>query len=270
VKDDLRRLVASSSGPQARNRVREYLQALILAALQRAGAFVALAFQGGTALRFLYGIPRYSEDLDFALERPGDDFRNWLARVEADLRRGTLPAELARVHDHKAVKSAFVRFPGLLYDLGLSARPTELLAVRVEVDTRPPAGARLETSVVRRHVALRVQHHDRASLLAGKLHAVLCRPYPKGRDWYDLAWYLADPTWPEPNLALLDDALRQTGARPVTATNWRTAVRRRIDALDWGALQRDVRPFLERAEDAELVTPETLRQLLRSRRVGRR
>jgi hypothetical protein len=43
-----------------RNLLREYLQARILAELQRAGAMLSLAFQGGTALRFLYGLPRYS------------------------------------------------------------------------------------------------------------------------------------------------------------------------------------------------------------------
>lgn len=272
MKDYLRQLVASQAAPQARNRVREYLQALILAGLQRAGAFTSIAFQGGTALRFLFSIPRYSEDLDFALERPGasGDVRVWLERVEADLRRENLSAELARVNDRKAVHSAFVRFPGLLYELGVSAQPAEALAVRVEVDTRPPAGARLETSVVRRHVTLRLPHHDRASLLAGKLHAILCRGYPKGRDWYDLVWYLADPSWPAPNLELLNNALRQTGAAPVTSATWRRAVRRRLEELDWAALQRDARPFLERPDGVELLTPETLRGLLRTRGTARR
>jgi hypothetical protein len=57
--------------------------------------------------------------------------------------------------------------------------------VKLEVDTRLSQGAVLETTVVRRHVLLRLQHHDRASLLAGKLHAILQRPWPKGRDFYD-------------------------------------------------------------------------------------
>ena len=67
-----------------RNMVREYLQARILECLQRAGAMVPLAFHGGTALRFLYAIPRYSEDLDFALEKPDDsyDFRAYLRAIQ--------------------------------------------------------------------------------------------------------------------------------------------------------------------------------------------
>ena len=82
-----------------------------------------------------------------------------------------------------------------------------MLMVKVEVDTKPPAGAVVTTSVVRRHIMLHIQHHDRASLLAGKLHAVLQRPYLKGRDVYDTLWYLSDPTWPAPNFTMLNNAL---------------------------------------------------------------
>jgi hypothetical protein len=115
------------------------------------------------------------------------------------------------VSDQKTVHSAFVRFRGLLYELGLSPHSDQVLAVKFEVDTNPPDGAALTTIIVRRYVILQLQHHDRASLLAGKLHAILQRPYTKGRDIYDLLWYLSDPEWPPPNLVLLNNALQQTG-----------------------------------------------------------
>ena len=100
--------------------------------------------------------------------------------------------------------------------------------------------------------------------MAGKLHAVLSRRWTKGRDLYDLAWYLADPNWPGPNLALLNAALAQTGwAGPqLTADNWRIQVRERIVTLDWESARADVRPFLERERDLSLVDAETLRKLL--------
>jgi hypothetical protein len=259
----------TGSGPAARNLAREFLQASILAALQRTGAMVPLAFQGGTALRFLYSIRRYSEDLDFALERAGTgyDFRAYLEAVRADLRREGYDADLARVSDQKAVHSAFVRFPGLLHELGLSGHREEALSVRLEVDVRPPSGAVLETTVVRRHELLRIQHHDRASLLAGKLHAILQRPYPKGRDFYDLIWYLSDRTWPSPNLVLLNNALAQTGwtGTPLSETNWVTAVRARLRSVRWEVLAADVRPLLESAEDRALLTRETIMSLLDQR-----
>jgi hypothetical protein len=232
---------------------------------------IPLAFHGGTALRFLYSIRRHSEDLDFALERPeaGFDFRRSLDAVRSDLRREGYAVDLARLNDRRTVHSAFVRFPGLLHELRLSGHRDEALAVKLEVDTRPPEGAGLETTLVRRHVLLRLQHHDRASLLAGKLHAVLQRPYPKGRDLYDLMWYLGDRGWPAPNLVMLNNALRQTGWRraPLSATGWRSTLRARLRAIRWRTLAADVGPFLEDPGERALLTREAVSRLLSERTV---
>jgi hypothetical protein len=267
VKDSLREILrGQGAGPGARNLVREFLQAQVLGALQRAGAMVPLAFHGGTALRFLHGIRRYSEDLDFALERPGGgyDFRGYLHAIRADLEREGYRVEISRPSDRKVVHSAFVRFPGLLHEMGLSGQREEALSVKLEVDTRPPRGAVTETTVVRRHVLLRLQHHDRASLLAGKLHAILQRPWPKGRDFYDLVWYLSDRAWPAPNLVLLNAALAQTGwgGPSLTEATWVEAVRNRLQSVPWDALSADVGPLLESPEDRALLTRETVTRLL--------
>ena len=266
MKDYLAEVVRGASTPlQGRQRAREYLQARILGALQRAGAMVPLAFHGGTALRFLYSSARYSEDLDFALERPSPhyDFRAYLRAIQAEFVSEGYEVTL-RVSDQKTVHSAFVRFPGLLFELGLSPHRDEVLAVKMEVDTRPPSGAGLATTVVRRYVTLQLQHHDRASLLAGKLHALLQRPYLKGRDLWDLVWYLSDPDWPSPNLVLLNNALSQSGwAGPeLTGEAWRDAVRSRLDAAAWEDVAADVRPFLEPGANLSLLTRETLLHLL--------
>ena len=252
MKDHLRTLVHGRDALAARNSVREYLQARILQGLQRAGAMSPLAFQGGTALRFLYGLRRYSEDLDFALEGPRElyDLRSWLAGVARQLTREGYGVHVA-VRDRGAVHAAWIRVRGLLYELDLSPHRQETLAVKVDVDTRPPAGASTRTRLIRRHVTLRLHHHDRASLLAGKLHAVLRRPWAKGRDIYDLAWYLSDPTWPPPNLELLNAAIGQTeaDAPPLGPDSWRAAVGTRVQALHWDAVTADVRPFLESGEE---------------------
>ena len=89
---------------------------------------------------------------------------------------------------------AFVHFRGLLNELGLSAHKSEVLAVKLEIATKPPSGAVLAATPMKRYVALNLQHHDRATLFAGKLHAVLQRVYPKGRDIFDLWWYLSQPS----------------------------------------------------------------------------
>ena len=265
VKAHLQSLVRECSPLQGRNLVREYLQARILGALQRAGAMTALAFQGETCLRFLHSLPRYSEDLDFTLE--GDrslyDLGRCLRTVRAELSAEQYQMEL-RIRDHRVVHSALVRFPGLLHELGLSPHISEVLAIKIEVDTKPPQGAKMDVSLVRRHATLRLHHHDRASLLAGKLHAILQRPYTKGRDLYDLIWYLSAPDWPPPNLPLLNAALRQSGwdGAELTPASWRAALRNRLDALDWERAAADVGPFLERQEDVELVAKENALSLL--------
>jgi predicted nucleotidyltransferase component of viral defense system len=266
VKDYLAELVRTSPTPaQALNVAREYLQARILGGFQRAGAMIPLAFHGGTALRFLYASARYSEDLDFALgqARSKYDLRAYLQAMRAELIAEGYAVTL-KVNDRKVVHSAFVRFAGLPYELGLSPQRDQALAVKVEVDTNPPAGAVLATTVVRRYVTLQLQHHDRASLLAGKLHAILQRPYLKGRDVYDLLWYLSDPDWPAPNLTLLAHALEQTGwtGSPVTEANWRALVRDRLQALAWDHVVADVRPFLEPSADLGILTLDNVKRVL--------
>ncbi len=266
MKEHLAALIRSSTSPvESRNLAREYLQALILQSLQRVGAMNTLAFHGGTALRFLYSLPRFSEDLDFALERNPNhyDFRAYLQSIRKELEmQGYMVA--FKVNDQKTVHSAFVRFTGLLFDLKLSPHQDEVLAVKLEVDTNPPAGATLTTSLVRRHVLLNLQHHDRASLLAGKLHAVLQRPHLKGRDLYDLIWYLSDKEWPAPNLELLNNALKQTdwSGKILTAENWRGIVRSKIESISWEQALADVQPFLASQQEIELVKKENLLRLL--------
>ena len=266
MKDYLETLVQGASPVQGRNLVREYLQARILGAMQHAWAMLSLAFQGGTCLRFLFALPRYSEDLDFALEQQQEryDLSRYLKAVRDELAPEGYRVEL-RVREHRAVHSGLVRFPGLLHELGLSPHAAEVLAIKIEVDTNPPQGAGTDVGLVRRHVMLRLHHHDKATLLAGKLHAVLQRGYTKGRDLYDLIWYLSDPDWPAPNLDLLNAALQQSGwqrgaMRPHT---WRGVVRQRLDAMDWGKAALDVGQFLEHQGDLALVTKDNALRLLR-------
>lgn len=266
MKTHLVQIVESATDPRhGRHLVREYLQARILSELQRSGAMVPLAFQGGTALRFLYQLPRYSEDLGFSLEQASEqyDFRAYLQAIQKRFVAENYAVDV-RVSDKNILHSAFVRFRGLLHELALSPHRDAVLSIKLEVDTRPPAGATLTTTVVRRHEMLHLQHHDKASLFAGKLHAILQRPYTKGRDLYDLLWYLSSPDWPPPNLALLNNALQQTdwSGETLTLENWRTVMLERLQALDWTTVVSDVRPFLMDAAEAALLTQENLSRLL--------
>jgi hypothetical protein len=104
--------------------------------------------------------------------------------------------------------------------------------------------------VVTRHLTFFIQHYDLPSLLAGKLHATITRKYAKGRDWYDLLWYLSQRPPVEPNLPLLHHALDQTKGVG------------QCEARAWRALVSDARPFLERPQEADLLTRDNLLELL--------
>jgi predicted nucleotidyltransferase component of viral defense system len=267
VREELLDLVrGAENAVLGRNLAREYLQARILLALQEAGAMIPLAFQGGSALRFVFGLPRFSEDLDFALERPergGFDLAKAGESVVAHLRREGYDVAM-QTKPERVVESVMIGFAGLMYEAGLSAHASQRLRIRVEVDTKPPAGARLTTTIVRRHALLNLQHHDRSSLLAGKLHAILQRGWTKGRDLFDLFWYLSDPTWPGPNLSLLNNALQQTGWQGprLEESSWKRVVGDRVESLDWRAAERDVAPFLEPGPAVRLFERANLLELL--------
>jgi hypothetical protein len=245
--------------------VREYLQMRILQSLQMAGAMIPLAFHGGTALRLLYQMPRYSEDLDFALERQPEqyDLRKYLTAIQHDLTAETYDVTI-KLSERNVVHNAFIRLRGLYHQLGLSPHETEVLAIKLEIDARPPAHAGLDTTLVQRHVAVHLQHHDQATLLAGKLHALLQRDYVKGRDWYDLYWYLRQPGWAAPNLDMLNAALHQSGWEKgeVTAANWRALVWERLEQLDWRRVVDDVQRFIIDQQELAYLKKETLKRLL--------
>ena len=262
MKEYLRTLVQASPNPlQGRNIAREYLQARVLENMQKMGAFVPLAFQGGTALRFLYGLRRFSEDLDFSLENAKNafDLEYYLQGLQNTFSAEGYALEVAYNTD-RVVQSALLKFTGLPYELELSAHQNENLSIKIEVDTNPPCGAAMETSLVRKYVFLNLHHYDRASLFAGKIHALLSRKFTKGRDVYDLLWYLSDPTWPPPNFVFLQNALMQTGweGEVPTEKNWRLLLRDRMNDLDWERVILDVDPFLENTGDKEFLTKENI------------
>ncbi len=261
MKEEAIALVKELTDPTRKlNLLREYLQAFVLRSLHESEAFVHLSFVGGTALRFLFNLPRFSEDLDFSLETPkGYDPVKWMKKVARDLSlAGFDPA--IRWNDRKTVHTAWIRIATVLNEIGLSNLSEQKLSIKLEIDTHPPAGAELKTLIVNRHMIFSLRHHDLSSLMAGKIHALITRPYPKGRDWYDLLWYSAQRPPVLPNLKLLQNALNQTqGAGKFTATEWRRDVCKRLDTLQSDTLKDDVLPFLEHPREASMLTVENLK-----------
>ncbi|MDT8287369.1 MAG: nucleotidyl transferase AbiEii/AbiGii toxin family protein [Elusimicrobiales bacterium] len=246
------------------NRARETLQVLALKCLSDRGAFGHLAFVGGTALRILFGLKRFSEDLDFSLtRRQGYDFGALGERLVKDLRLNGLHPRLDRA-DVKTVNSAFLAFPGLPRELGLSGHKEEKLSIKIEVDTNPPGGWRARTTLVNASYLFSVSHYDLPSLFAGKLHACFYRRYTKGRDIYDLFWYLGRKV--RPNYDLLNNAVAQSeGAPPeVDERNLKEFMLGRLARIDLPAARRDVEKFLEDKSELRLFDEAVLRAAIDS------
>jgi len=265
MKEEILRIIGETRNDLAAwNKTREYLQARILGIMQETGAMIPLAVCGGTALRFLYSLPRFSEDLDFSLERKSTDYdlESSVKRVVTELSREGYDIEF-RQRIVKTVQSVMIKFRGLPFELGLSPREKQVLAIKIVVDTNPPDGATLDVSMVRKFVVLRLQHHSRASLLSGKLHAALVRDHAKGRDYYDLMWYMTDMNWPLPNMELLGNALIQTGWSRDRALSMDLSreLEKKFRTVNWKDIRKDVIPFLERPFEAEFLNKDNMLQL---------
>lgn len=253
---------AMDGAEQQEQALKEMLQELTLYALWREGFFKIAAFQGGTCLRILYGLPRFSEDLDFILQSPDPDF-SWagmLAGVAAILAEFGITAELVdRTRVDRAVRQAMLKDDSLGGQLNLKFTdlpPGRKLRIKLEVDTNPPAGSTWDQRFHDFPTDFAVLVQDLPSNFALKIHALLCRPYIKGRDWYDLLWYIRNGTLP--NFPLLQNALQQAGpfADGDVAVNaeWlRQALLEKIQSLDWEEAIRDVEPFLSAMERRSLV-----------------
>lgn len=245
--------------------LREIMQQIALLGLWRARFFEHAAFYGGTALRLLHGLDRFSEDLDFTLLAPDTAFH--LDRYLLDLTQeitsfGFQVAITEKRKSHQsAIRSAFLKggTRELLLSLAADERIVEMipanqvLNIRFEVDTDPPGVVETVMHRLQHPIPFSVRTCSLPDLFAGKMHAVLCRSWKsrvKGRDWYDFEWFTAHH--PELRLSHLEARMRQSGhwteSRPLTRTAFTSLLRARIDTVDHAALRHDVFPFLRRPD----------------------
>lgn len=268
MKDYCLELTAAQSGFNAKlNAMREYLQAYVLRALHDEGFFRSAAFVGGTALRFLYGLPRFSEDLAFSLtgEKGAYSFDKFMHKVDQELKLAGYQAAVT-FKSENTVQNAMVKFEGLLFEAKLSPLKAQKFSIKIEIDTKPPAGAVLKTELVNKYFPISFLSYDTASLFAGKLHAILSRKYAKGRDYFDLGWYLSRWKGIEPNFEFLNNALKQTGwtGGVVEKNSWRMLVSGVVERLDWKKIKEDVENFLENSKDTAIFTKDNTLALLRN------
>ena len=244
------------------NRTREFLQELMLKVLFDRGAFSHLAFTGGTALRVLYGLRRYSEDLDFSLiKKQNYSFDNILRDLVFEIKHFGFEVEKSASRSN-IVNSCLIKFPGLLAELGLSAMKSHKLAVKLEIDTNPPAGGTTILTPVAKAFVFVVNSFDLPSMYATKLHACFFRSYIKGRDFYDLVWYLGKKI--EPNYLLLNNAIKQTEKKELNLgpDNLPAFMKENLAKIDFALAKKDVERFLEDKSELKLFDKDLILSML--------
>lgn len=247
------------------NRIREYIQAYFFYIIYRKKYYQDVVFTGGTALRFIHRIRRFSEDIDFSLSGRAKqvDFTGMMRDVAHEFKQAGYAMEVT-IKTRLAVHSALLKFSNILFETGLSPLKNEKFLIKVEIDSCPPAGGVEAHTMVATPFMFYMLHYDLPSLLAGKTHALLCREYTKGRDWYDLLWYLGKFKELEPNFTMLNNAMAQTEKDPIllTSKNWKVELKKAAERIDFALVKLDVGRFLEDQTDLELLNLETFTNLL--------
>lgn len=244
------------------NATKEIIQEIALYGLWRAKFFEVAVFQGGTSLRILHQLPRFSEDLDFMLltPDPGFDWAPYLKVLTTTFEEyGLNPETVSKAQMDKRIRNAVIKDNSIANQLDLSFGQRDKrkkLKIKLEIDVEPPAQSVDTFTFLDFPVDYEVRHQDLASNFALKIHALLCRDYVKGRDWYDFSWYAAQGVFP--NLPHLEAALRQFGPWSKNEglcvdRDWlEEKLNSRIDEIDWDAAKQDVRRFLPPMEAESL------------------
>lgn len=253
-----RQFTDGMTGEEKANRVREVLQLTALKIMYDKGYFDKVAFVGGTALRVLFNLRRFSEDLDFSLiEKKGYDFAGLISQLEKGFNLYGLNTE-PKIKGDKIVQSAFLKFSGLLSALGISNITGQKLSIKIEVDTKPPPGAHIKTGVINKIFMMNLTYFDLSSLYATKLHACFFRKYTKGRDFYDLLWYISKKI--PPNYELLNNAIKQTEGYDLNINehNFREYILAKLKKVNFAVVRNDVERFLEDKSELSLLEYNTI------------
>ena len=255
------------------NALREILQEVALLGLWRGKFFEKAAFYGGTALRILYGLDRFSEDVGFSLLEPFDNFdiSGYAAFLQRECEAFGFDVRFEKTEKtiQSPVQSAFLkantRRQLLVIETAediIQAIPKgQLLKIKIEVDTDPPSGFKTETRYMLRPIPFAVRAFELPDLFAGKMHAILCRRWRnrvKGRDWYDFVWYAANH--PQLHLFHLEQRMKQTqdweGAEPLTRETLENLLIDVLKNLDIDSARKEVEPFVKMPENLSIWSRE--------------
>jgi predicted nucleotidyltransferase component of viral defense system len=260
--------------------LREILQEIALLGLWRSKFFEHAAFYGGTALRILHGIDRFSDDLDFSLLRPSSrfDLARYSAALQTEIRSFGFEVRVGTKEKEarSAIQSAFLKADTLKQLVVIEAGREvvkelprgQILKIKIEVDPDPPPGFETETRFLLQPIPFAVRTYVLPDLFAGKMHALLCRRWKsrvKGRDWYDLVWYTANH--PRLHLFHLEQRMRQSGdlekGESLTQDRYHELLDKAIAGLDVAQAKKEVEPFIQNPDALSIWSREFFRDIVK-------
>lgn len=255
------------------NALKEIIQEIALLGLWRAKFFEHAAFYGGTALRILYGLDRFSEDLDFSLLKPNNHFslNAYTHAIAEELNSLGINASVDKKIKSQSsnIESAFIKANTLVNRISINAaskltrglHKEQLLTIKLEVDIDPPSDFKTETKFLLQPIPFSVLSYQKPDLFAGKIHALLCRPWVnrvKGRDWYDFIWYISH------NIPVNSDHLKarlvQTQAwladRPLERLDIIHLLQEKVMKIDFQQAKNEVKPFVRDPDSLQVWSSE--------------
>ena len=261
---------------EAKDALREIMQEITLAGLNRSGFFEKAAFYGGTALRIFYGLDRFSEDLDFSLLAVDQDFSLEKYQQAIIHEFAALGMQVSISEKQKKVKgninSSFLKSETIWKELVLEGvipqnglKEVASIKIKIEVDKEPPLGFSTEEKLLLKPFSFYVKCLSLPDLFAGKMHALLFRKWGtnvKGRDWFDMEWYIKKGY----SLNLNHFLLRATDSgdwknETISEEEFRKLLNEKIESVKLNFVKADISRFIKDPKVLEIWSPSYFHDL---------
>ena len=240
------------------NALKEIIQEIALLGLWRSKFYEKAVFYGGSALRILHKLERFSENLDFSLIQPEKEFdiRKYLGAVKSELEFWGFEVSTEEKNRKRksTIDSAFIKANTLIHllkiDSNLKTHKSAVMKIKLEIDQDPAIGFTSDLKYHLHPIPFTIKTMTLPSLFAGKMHALLCRTIRtniKGRDWYDLIWFVKKNI--PCDLYYLKNKMIQTGhinsSEVLTKDKLVELISKKIKEIDFVLAKSDVEPFLK-------------------------
>ena len=249
---------------EKRNAINEIMQEIALAGLYRGGFFDKAAFYGGTCLRIFYGLPRFSEDMDFSLTEKNVEFdiENYFPAVIEEFKASGREVLITKKEKkvQTKVESAFLNDNTEMYDL--SFKTEKEIKIKIEVDTDPPLGFLTEQKLSLMPFSFMTRCFTLSDLYAGKMHALIFRNYKsrvKGRDWYDFEWYVRHDI--PLNFPHFQIRAKEFNGLDIDKEEFIKMLKEKIGTTDINMVKRDVMPFIQNPAELDIWSNDYFLQL---------